>query len=179
MTCEYCQLLDQKGSIIYEDAEVVVAVKDTAITAGQITVFTKEHFTILEMVPDAVIQKCSVMSNKVSIAVFEALGAQGTNIIINNGLGAGQKVPHVALEIVPRREGDGLNFQWEPTQLMEDEMDSAFQSLKEEVLVAKESMPESSPLESQPTEEKKEELQKIEKAEKSEHYLVKVLKRRP
>jgi len=132
MTCEYCQLLDQKGSIIYEDAEVVVAVKDTAITAGQITVFTKEHFTILEMVPDAVIQKCSVMSNKVSIAVFEALGAQGTNIIINNGLGAGQKVPHVALEIVPRRENDGLALQWQPKQLMEEEMDTAYLLLKAE-----------------------------------------------
>ncbi|HIG93770.1 TPA: HIT family protein [Candidatus Woesearchaeota archaeon] len=132
MTCEYCQLLDQKGSIIYEDAEVVVAVKDTVITAGQITVFTKEHFTILEMVPDSVIQKCCVMSNKVSIAVFEALGAQGTNIIINNGLGAGQKVPHVALEIVPRRENDGLILQWQPKQLMEDEMETAYLLLKAE-----------------------------------------------
>src|SRR3989344_3138150 len=178
MVCEYCEDNEHK-EIIYQDDEVVVAVKDTVATPGQITIFPRKHLTILEMVPENILAKCVNLANKVSTAVFEALGAQGTNIIINNGLGAGQKVPHFALEVIPRREGDGLNFQWEPKQLMEDEMDGAFQDLKEDVSVSKESLPESSPLESKPKEEKKEEVKKIEKAEKSEHYMAKVLRRRP
>ena len=73
----------------------------------------KEHFTILEGVPENILEKCSLIANKIGIAVFESLGSQGTNIMIQNGLGAGQKVPHFAIEVVPRVENDGLNLTWE------------------------------------------------------------------
>ena len=53
MGCEYCELVQRqnKENIVYEDEKILVAVKDNIFTAGQITVFPKEHFTILEMVP--------------------------------------------------------------------------------------------------------------------------------
>jgi len=135
MSCEYCQIVNGKSSnaeIIYEDEQVLVVVKDTAVTPGQITIFPKEHYTILEIVPDEIMNKCVQLANKIGIAVFESLGAQGTNIIVQNGTGAGQKVPHFAIEVVPRREGDGLNFEWKAQQLMDDEMDTVHLMLKEE-----------------------------------------------
>ncbi|MBU0470219.1 MAG: HIT family protein [Nanoarchaeota archaeon] len=134
MKCEHCDIVDRntKAQILYEDEEVLVAVKDVVTTPGQITVFPREHFTILEMVPNKILQKCSIIANKVGAAVFEALGAQGTNIIIQNGLGAGQKVPHFSIEVIPRRESDGLNFQWQPKHLAEDEIDLVLKLLKEE-----------------------------------------------
>ncbi len=132
MKCDYCELRTRKEHLIYEDEEVVVAVKDTALAPGQITVFPKEHFTIFEMVPDDILRKCATISNKVGIAVFESIGAQGTNVIIQNGLPAGQQVPHFALEIIPRRENDNLPLQWPPKQLMEEEMDTAYLLLKQE-----------------------------------------------
>ena len=130
--CEYCELMDREENVIYSDKEIVIAVKDKVATPGQITVFTKEHLTILEMVPEKLLEKCSTIANKVSIAVFESLGAQGTNIIVQNGLGAGQNVPHFGIEIIPRQENDGLNLQWQPRQLMEDEVEEIFKTLKEE-----------------------------------------------
>ncbi len=134
MKCEYCEIAERnrKVDILYEDEQVVVAIKDFAATAGQITVFPKEHFTIMEMVPDDVLQKCFTLANKVSMAIFEGLAAQGTNIIVQNGLGAAQKVPHFAVEVIPRREGDGLKLQWEPKEIHEDERETAFLLLKEE-----------------------------------------------
>jgi histidine triad (HIT) family protein len=134
MKCEYCEIADlqSKAEIIYEDDEVIAAIKDVVATPGQITVFPKEHFTILEMVPNKIVKKCADIANKIGIAVFESLGAQGTNIIIQNGLAAGQSVPHFAIEIIPRREGDGINLQWQPQQIPEDEMERAFFEIKEE-----------------------------------------------
>lgn len=124
---------NSKAQILHEDDTVIVAVKDLVFIPGQITVFPKKHFTILEAVPDDVLAACSAMANKVSQAVFESLEPQGTNILVQNGLGAGQKVPHFALEVIPRREGDGLNLQWPPKEVPEDELEIVLQQLQSEV----------------------------------------------
>lgn len=120
------------ADILYEDPEVVVAIKDFSSIAGQISIFPKQHHTILEMVPDDILQKCFILANKVSMTIFEGLGAQGTNILVQNGLGAGQKIPHFSIEVIPRREGDGLNLMWDPKSLSPDEMDTAYLQIKEE-----------------------------------------------
>ena len=131
MECEYCLIKEQKKNILYQDKEVVVALRDNVLTPGQISVFPAEHFTILEMVPKKILEKCAVLANKVSIAAFEGLGSAGTNILINNGLGAKQDIPHFGIEIIPRIESDGLNLMWEPTPLMEDELEMSFENISE------------------------------------------------
>ena len=131
MTCEYCEIIEGKGKaeVLYQDDDLLIVIKGLAVAPGQITIFTKDHQPIIEMVPDEIIKKCSVMAKKVSIAVFEGLGSLGTNVLVQNGLGAGQKVPHFAIEIVPRRENDGLNLQWEGKQLEEVDLETTFEAL--------------------------------------------------
>ena len=135
MGCEYCEIAagNSKSLILHQDAEIVVAVKDTSVIPGQITVFPTEHHPIMELVPDNILQKCSIMANKVSVAIFEGLDTTGTNVIIQNGTAAGQNRPHFAIEIIPRRENDGLDFQWPQKQLTEDELGYLFNELTEEV----------------------------------------------
>ncbi len=135
MDCEYCDIAERKSKaqILYEDEEVIVAVKDLVLIPGQITVFPRKHFTILEIVSDDILLQCSAAASKVSQAVFESLEAQGTNILVQNGLGAGQKVPHFAVEVIPRREGDGLNLQWPPREVPEDELEIVLQQLQADV----------------------------------------------
>jgi histidine triad (HIT) family protein len=133
MECEYCELQGRETDILYQDEHLVAALKDKVIAPGQITIFPKKHLAILEMLPSDLLQKCVHVANKVSIAAFETLGAQGTNLIVRNGLGAGQNVPHFGIEIIPRQENDGLGLQWEPRPLPEDEMAIAFDALTKEV----------------------------------------------
>ena len=132
MSCDLCDLLDREEEIIYQDNDLVVAVRDSVLSPGQITIFPRKHFTIWEMVPNTILEKCSSWAKKVCVAAFESLGSQGTNIIIRNGVGAGQTAPHFSVEVVPRQEGDGLNLIWEPKPLMEDEIESTFLALKDE-----------------------------------------------
>ncbi len=133
MRCEYCEIIERnkEPEIIYQDEEVIVAIKDLTTATGQVTVFPRKHNTILEMVPDNILEKCAVMANKAGMAIFDGLAAQGTNVIIQNGLGAEQKVPHFGIEIIPRREGDGINMQWEPKPMREDELESTLMAIKE------------------------------------------------
>src|SRR3989344_6684053 len=134
MKCEYCEISEgsEKAALIYHDEDIVVAVRDVAIIPGQVLIFPRQHFPILELIPDKILAKCAAIANKVGVAVFESFACQGTNIIIQNGLSAGQKIAHFALEVIPRRENDNLKLQWDPKQLMEDEMDTAFLMVKTE-----------------------------------------------
>ena len=60
MRCDYCELIEREkeNEIIYQDVDVVVAVKDLVSAPGQITVFPKEHYTIMEAVPNKILKKC-------------------------------------------------------------------------------------------------------------------------
>lgn len=134
MNCEYCEILQNKknAEILYEDDEVMIVIKDLVAIPGQITIIPKEHYTILELVPDGILQKCAKLANKVSISIFETMGCHGTNIMIQNGTAAEQKIPHFAVEVIPRRENDGLNLQWPLRELSEDEKEISYLLLKEE-----------------------------------------------
>ena len=131
MKCAYCDVAQQEQSLLYADEFAVAFVKETAAVPGQLTVVPREHFTILELVPEDVFQHCILLANKLGMAVFDAFGCQGTNIFIQNGVSAGQKVPHFSIEVIPRRENDGVNLQWQGKQLLEEEMDSAVLILKD------------------------------------------------
>lgn len=105
---------------IYEDEKFTAFLKETPAIAGHICLTPKEHFTILEQVSDDLVEGMGVLLNKLSIAAFERMGAHGTNIIIQNGIAAGQSSSHFTANIIPRKENDGLNFQWKTIKMNED-----------------------------------------------------------
>ena len=95
-------------------------------------VVPKEHFTILEQVPDFITGHLFSIANRISTAIFERMRVQGTNIIAENGIAAGQKIAHFAINVIPRSDNDGLGFNWEPVQTSEDELSTVELQLKEE-----------------------------------------------
>lgn len=166
--CEYCEILQRDWQIIASSAEVVIAVKDKVVVPGQITIFPKEHFTIMELVPEPVLQQCIILANKVCMAAFESLGSQGTNVIIRNGLGAGQDVPHFGIEVIPRNQDDGLALQWEPRPLPEYELEMAYNSLLSAIEEAKHG-----------AKTVRAEERKVVNNEGKDNYLIKSLRRKP
>ncbi|HLC88841.1 MAG TPA: HIT family protein [Candidatus Nanoarchaeia archaeon] len=174
MNCEYCEL--RKSAVLYEDKDVAVIIKDMAVTPGQITVLPKQHFTILEMVPNELVEKCFIVANKVSIAIFEGLGSQGTNLVVQNGLSAGQTVPHFAIEVVPRKEEDGLNLQWQPKPLSEPELESLLSQLSEVKVDLNE---KAEAKEKQEIKVKDEKTEMIVEKEGKNNYLLKSIRRTP
>src|SRR3989338_4382063 len=99
--------------------------------AGHCFVMPKNHYPIIEQVPDTEIGKMFQVSNKISTAIFESLGAQGTNVFVANGIPAGQTVAHFMINVIPRKENDGIGLQWVPKQLSEEEMSTVELKLKE------------------------------------------------
>lgn len=133
-SCIVCQIVADKipSKKVYED-EIVTAVLDVnGANPGHCFVIPKTHYPIIEQVPDAEIAKLFQVSNKISSAIFESLGVQGTNIFVANGTPAGQTVAHFTINVIPRKENDGINLQWQPKQLSEEEISTIELKLKEQ-----------------------------------------------
>jgi len=171
--CEFCQIIDKKAEAkrVFEDEKALAILSPHPCCAGHILLMPKEHFSIIEQVPDYLIAHLSKIVNKISIAVFEILQAKGTNVLIQNGVAAGQKTNHFMIHIIPRKENDGFNFQWQPKQLNEEQMSTIELNLKE---VTK-GIGEFEKEENKPVKLDSE----IEKINKEDNYLIKQLNRIP
>jgi histidine triad (HIT) family protein len=122
MTCPICDRIKNKSNMLFEDDDVFAMLSDEPWSVGHIIVAPKKHFAIVEQVPENIMSKLFEVANKASMIAFEGLGAQGTNVLINNGIPAGQKVNHVVVHVIPRFENDGLELSWNPKQAGDDEL---------------------------------------------------------
>jgi len=100
---------------------------------GHCFVIPKNHYPIIEQVPDEELSQLFSVANKISSSIFESLKMQGTNIFVANGIPAGQTVAHFMINVIPRQENDGINLQWKPKQLTEEEMSTVELKLKESI----------------------------------------------
>jgi len=132
--CIVCQIVDNKipSKKVFEDDKVMAVLDVNGANPGHCFVIPKIHYPIIEQVPDAEVSRLFQVSNKISVALFEGLGAQGTNIFVANGIPAGQTVAHVTVNVIPRKENDGINLQWQPKQLTEEEMSTVELKFKEQ-----------------------------------------------
>ncbi len=168
MTCTICDALQK--DVLYEDALAAVIAPEKPAVSGHLLVVSKAHHPSLEEVPEDIVSHCFLVANKTSSLIFEACGAQGTNVIIQNGLSAGQTMPHFSISVLPRKEGDGMSFAWTPKKIPDQKMNDVMQTLKDECDYIGQ------------TEEKNAvEIKKEEKklAYSEENYLIKQLRRIP
>jgi histidine triad (HIT) family protein len=114
--CIFCKIV--KGEIpsvkLYEDTETLAFMDINPLHDGHCLVIPKAHSaTVFEINPEDFAAAARTAS-KVAKAVKAAVSCNGFNLMQANGEGAGQSVGHVHLHIIPRRNGDGLLFNWEP-----------------------------------------------------------------
>lgn len=176
MACIFCDdIKEGKLERVYEDKELIAVVHPKPAVPGHLLVIPKKHYPIIEQIPDYEVSHLFNVANKLSVAVFEASQSQGTNIILQNGIAAGQEIPHVCLHIIPRTEGDGIDFQWKPKQLTQEEMSAVETKLKS---AAKEIGIFETEKKKEPVKIEKK-LKTIKDTEDRENYLIKQLERLP
>lgn len=139
MACKICDLISgNKEGVVFENDVVLAILKSDANSIGQVSVIPKEHYTIFEQVPDEIVEIVFDIANKLSLVLVEAMGAQGVNLLVNNGISAGQKVPHFLVDLVPRFPEDGVNLAWTPKQMSQEELSTVEMRVKETMSGGKE-----------------------------------------
>lgn len=132
--CAFCSLAQEKAGMVYEDGAIIALMYPWPASPGHVIVFPKEHATVFEQLPGPVAGKLLGVANRLAGAAFEALpNLGGTNILVQSGPAAGQDVPHAAVHVIPRREGDGLQFEPRRSQLPDEAMASIEEQLRKAV----------------------------------------------
>jgi len=133
--CLLCQIVENRipSNKIYEDDQILAVLDVNGASPGHCFVIPKNHYPIIEQVPDEELGNLFVVSNKISSAIFENLKVQGTNMFVANGVPAGQTVAHFMINVIPRLENDGINLQWKPKQLTEEEISTVELKLKDQI----------------------------------------------
>lgn len=130
MECIICSNKFEKN-ILFENDKIIIMLAVEPSVNGHIQIFSKEHHTIMEQVSDDEMSSMISAANKISIILFELLKVHGTNIIINNGVPSGQKIPHFGIDILPRRTDDNLKLDWTLKQATPEALDSVHRIINE------------------------------------------------
>ena len=111
--CVFCGIAE--GEIpsfkVYEDEQVLAYLDINPFAKGHTLVIPKAHTKGLLDTDDEVLADLIVKAKKIAAHVAFALGADGFNILQNNGDAAGQTVRHVHFHIIPRWNGNPLTFE--------------------------------------------------------------------
>jgi histidine triad (HIT) family protein len=130
MNCAVCDKIKEKKALIaYEDDNLIAVLPTKPAVPGHVKIMPKQHFIALEEMSDGLVEELFFLANIASSAVFEALKAHGTNIILN------ESESHLAVDVIPRKENDGLNFMWKPKQLSPAEMDDVLSKVKDKTFL--------------------------------------------
>ncbi|MHC1693219.1 MAG: HIT family protein [Sphaerochaetaceae bacterium] len=95
---------------LYEDG-ICIAILDIApVIKGHALIITREPYATIAECPEAILGHLMGVAKRLDGRMREVLGAEATNIIINNGPAAGQEVPHLHIHVIPRYAKDNKRF---------------------------------------------------------------------
>ena len=114
--CIFCKIVGKEipATVIYEDGEVLAFMDIGPIVKGHALVIPKAHHDPVTATPDDLVAKMHVVAKRIARAQMDGLGADGVNIMQNNGAAAGQEVPHIHIHVIPRFADDGHHWNWNP-----------------------------------------------------------------
>lgn len=110
--CVFCAIV--AGEIpsfrIYEDDVVISFLDINPFSYGHALVVPKVHREGLLDASDGELGDVIARVKKIASEITKRLGADGFNILQNNGEAAGQTVRHLHFHIIPRRAGEPISF---------------------------------------------------------------------
>ena len=110
--CIFCQIIAGKvqSRKVYEDDKVIALLDINPANPGHILLLTKEHYSIMPQIPDDELAYVFMVVKSLSNSMLRSIDAQGTNVIVANGVAAGQRAQHFMVHIIPRKTNDGVDF---------------------------------------------------------------------
>ena len=134
--CVFCEIVagNERAVKVYED-DICIAIMDIApVNKGHLLVIPKKHYdTVFEMPFDEAAHVFGVAC-LMARAVKEAVGAEGVNILQNNGRAAWQHIFHVHVHVIPRWTGDRIEVYWPAERSDYDELEVIATKIKEKVV---------------------------------------------
>lgn len=122
--CTFCKIVrgEIPSSPVLETAEALAFLDIHPVNKGHLLVVPRTHHTDLTELSDHLAGHIGALLPKLCRAVKAATGADGLNVIVNNGAVAGQTVLHGHWHIIPRFHADAVNWPWPHDEYVGDEL---------------------------------------------------------
>jgi histidine triad (HIT) family protein len=111
--CRFCAILagEAAAHFVLDEPEVAAFLDVRPLFKGHVLVVPRAHYVTLGDLPGELVGPLFGQVKRISAAMPEAYGAQGSFVAANNIVS--QSVPHLHVHVVPRTKGDGLRgFFW-------------------------------------------------------------------
>lgn len=123
--CIFCKIAngDIPARTLFEDDHFRVILDAGPATKGHALVLPKDHYTDLFDLPEDIAADAMKIGKKIGEQIVTRMGADGMNLVQNNGEAAGQTVRHFHLHLIPRYHDDGQHILWQPGELSDEALD--------------------------------------------------------
>lgn len=123
--CVFCEIVagNRQAHVVYEDDRALAFLDARPVFHGHTLVVPREHLETLPDLPDDLIEPLFAAVQRVTVAVVEAMEADGAFVAQNNHVS--QSVPHFHAHVVPRRFKDGLKGFFWPRHPYDDDSQAA------------------------------------------------------
>jgi histidine triad (HIT) family protein len=122
MSCLFCRIVagEEPAQVVLDDDVCLAFLDVRPLFRGHTLLVPREHHETLADLPPELIEPFFERVQRLSVAVRDAMGAQGSFVAMNNVVS--QSVPHLHSHVVPRVKKDGLKgFFWPRTKYESDE----------------------------------------------------------
>lgn len=118
--CVFCKIAagEVPASVVFDDGQALAFLDHRPLFPGHCLLIPKVHVETLAEASPKMLGELSGKARLLSMAIEQALEAQGSFVALNNRVS--QSVPHLHIHVVPRTKGDGLKGFFWPRQKYRD-----------------------------------------------------------
>jgi histidine triad (HIT) family protein len=135
--CLFCRIVtgEVAAEVVLDEPDVLAFLDVRPVFKGHVLVVPRRHHVVLADLPAEDLAPLMTAAQRVSRAVVDGLGAEGSFVAMNNTVS--QSVPHLHVPVVPRTKGDGLRgFFWPRTRYADGEAEDYATRLREALAAA-------------------------------------------
>ena len=123
--CIFCKIAGGEipSKALYEDENFKVILDLAPATRGHALILPKDHADNLYELSEETAGNVMKLARRMAITMTQKLGADGFNLVQNNGEVAGQTVHHFHLHLSPRYADDGQDITWEKGEPSQEELE--------------------------------------------------------
>jgi histidine triad (HIT) family protein len=122
--CIFCKIVagEIPSSPVLETDLAIVILDIHPVAKGHLLIVPREHHPLVRDLPDKLAAHVGSLLPRLSRALEIAVGATGSNTVINSGRVAGQEIDHCHWHLIPRSTGDAIRWPWPRDSYSSEEM---------------------------------------------------------
>lgn len=123
-SCVFCKIVrgEIPSSVVLETDDALAFLDINPVNKGHTLLVPKAHHADLTELSDELAAHAGSLLPRICRAVKAATGADGFNVIVNNGTVAGQTVGHGHWHVIPRFVDDPVDWPWPHAEYLGDEL---------------------------------------------------------